>query len=81
MAGHQRWYFTREILHLMLLSTGYEKVWFEAERRSYSLDVLADRLMQRDELSMWQRGVMAAHRLFPEMMRGWKLPLPPGRRL
>ena len=73
-----RWYFTREILHLMLLATGFEKVWFEAERRSYSLDVLADRLMQRDELSVWQRGVMAAHRVFPQMMRGWKLPLPSG---
>jgi hypothetical protein len=73
-----RWYFTREILHLMLLSSGFEKVWFEAERRSYSLDVLADRLMQRDELSVWQRGVMAAHKIFPEMMRGWKLPLPSG---
>jgi len=72
-----RWYFTREILHLMLLATGFEKVWFEAERRSYSLDVLADRLMQRDELSVWQRGVMAAHRVFPQM-RGWKLPLPSG---
>ena len=34
--------------------------------------------MQRDELSVWQRGVMAAHRLFPEVMRGWKLPLPSG---
>jgi hypothetical protein len=73
-----RWYMTREILHLMLLSSGFEKVWFEDERRTYSLDVLADRLMQRDELSVWQRGVMAAHQLFPKMMRGWKLPLPPG---
>jgi hypothetical protein len=73
-----RWYMTREILHLMLLSTGFEKVWFEAERRSYSLDVLADRLMQRDELSLWQRGLMAAHRVFPEMLRGLKIPLPAG---
>jgi hypothetical protein len=73
-----RWYLTREILHLMLLSSGFEKVWFDAERRTYSLDELADRLMQRDELGAWQRGVMAAHKLFPEMMRGWKLPLPPG---
>jgi hypothetical protein len=73
-----RWYMSREILHLMLLSTGFEKVWFEPERRTYSLDVLADRLMQRDELSLWQRGLMAAHRVFPEMMRGWKVPLPPG---
>src|ERR1700742_772580 len=67
-----RWYVSREILHLMLLSTGFEKVWFEPERRTYSLDVLADRLMQRDELSLWQRGLIAAHRVFPEMMRGWK---------
>ena len=73
-----RWYFTRETLHLMLLSSGFDKVWFDAERRTYSLDVLADRLMQRDELSVWQRGVMAARRLFPRVMCGWKLPLPSG---
>jgi hypothetical protein len=73
-----RWYMSREILHLMLLCTGFEKVWFEPERRTYSLDVLADRLMQRDELSLWQRGLIAAHRVFPEMMRGWKVPLPSG---
>jgi Glycosyl transferase family 2/Methyltransferase domain len=73
-----RWYFTRETLNLMLLSAGFEQVWYESERRTYSLDVLADRLTQRDELSLWQRGLLAMHRLFPSMLRGWKFPLPSG---
>ena len=42
--------FTRETLHLALLSAGFEQVWFEPERRTYSLDELADRLAQSDEL-------------------------------
>ena len=31
-----RWYFSRETLNLMLLSAGFEHVWFRPERRSYS---------------------------------------------
>ncbi len=73
-----RWYFTRETLHLALLSAGFEQVWFEPERRTYSLDVLADRLAQSDELSLSQRWLIAAHRLFPSMLRKWKFPLPQG---
>jgi Glycosyl transferase family 2/Methyltransferase domain len=73
-----RWYFTRETLHLALLSTGFEKVWFEPERRTYSLDALADRLVQIDELSLWQRGLIAVHRVFPKMLRDWQFPLPSG---
>jgi len=73
-----RWYFTRETLHLMLLAAGFEQVWFEPERRTYSLDQLADRLAYSDELSLWQHALIAAHRLFPKMMRGWQFPLPQG---
>jgi hypothetical protein len=73
-----RWYFTRETLHLALLSAGFEQVWFEPERRAYSLDELADRLTQSDELSLSQRCLIAVHGLFPSMLRKWKFPLPQG---
>lgn len=73
-----RWYFTRETLHLALLSAGFGQVWFEPERRTYSLDSLADRLGQREELSLWQHGLIAAHRLFPKMLQSWQFPLPSG---
>jgi rubredoxin len=73
-----RWYFTRETLHLALLSAGLEHVWFEPERRTYSLDELADRLAQSDELSLFQRALLAVHGVFPSMLRKWKFPLPQG---
>jgi hypothetical protein len=73
-----RWYFTRETLNLVLLSTGFEKVWFEPERRTYSLEGLADRLRQQEQLSIWQHGLIALHRLFPRMLRSWQFPLPSG---
>jgi len=73
-----RWYFTRETLHLALLSAGFEQVWFEPERRTYSLDQLADRLGQNDELSLFQRWLIAADRLFPSIISNLKFPLPQG---
>jgi hypothetical protein len=73
-----RWYFTRETLHLALLSAGFEQVWFEPERRTYSLDQLAERFAQSDELSLSQRCLIAAHRLFPSILRKLKFPLPQG---
>ncbi|MDB5552062.1 MAG: hypothetical protein JWL86_2046 [Rhizobium sp.] len=73
-----RWYFTRETLHLALLAAGFEQVWFEPERRTYSLDQLADRLGQSDELSLSQRALIAINGVFPSMLRNWKFPLPQG---
>ncbi|MBV8925125.1 MAG: glycosyltransferase [Bradyrhizobium sp.] len=73
-----RWYFTRETLHLALLSAGFGQVWFEPERRTYSLDSLTTRLARREELSLWQHGLIAMHRLFPKMLQSWKFPLPSG---
>jgi len=73
-----RWYFTRETLHLALLSAGFDQVWFEPERRTYSLDELADRLGQSEELSPSQRTLIAVHGLFPRMLREWKFLLPQG---
>jgi SAM-dependent methyltransferase len=73
-----RWYFTRETLNLALLSAGFGQVWFEPERRTYSLDGLANRLAQREELSLWQYGLIAVHRLFPKMLQNWQFPLPSG---
>jgi SAM-dependent methyltransferase len=37
------WYFTRETLNLLLLAAGFAHVWFQPERRRYSLDLLVDR--------------------------------------
>src|SRR5262245_31924736 len=37
-----RWYFTRETLNLLLLSVGFEHVWFEIERRTYSLERVSE---------------------------------------
>jgi hypothetical protein len=73
-----RWYFTRETLNLALLSAGFGQVWFEPERRTYSLDLLTDRLARREELSLWQHGLIAMHRLFPKMLQSWQFPLPSG---
>ena len=73
-----RWYFTRETLHLALLSAGFEQVWFEPERRTYSLDELADRLTQSDELSLSQHRLLAVHGVFPSILRKLKFLLPQG---
>jgi hypothetical protein len=73
-----RWYFTRETLHLALLSAGFEQVWFEPERRTYSLDELADRLTQSDDLSLSQHCLLAVHGVFPSILRKLKFLLPQG---
>jgi hypothetical protein len=73
-----RWYFTRETLNLALLSAGFGQVWFEPERRTYSLDLLASRLAQREEASLWQRAVIGARRRFPKVLQRWQFPLPSG---
>ena len=73
-----RWYFTRETLNLALLSAGFGQIWFEPERRNYSLDLLASRLARREDPSLWQRGVMAAQRHFPKVLQHWQFPLPSG---
>src|SRR4051812_13723684 len=39
-----RWYFTRETLSLLLLSVGFEHVWFDVERRRYSFEQVSERM-------------------------------------
>src|SRR6185436_19811970 len=71
-----RWYFTRETLNLLLLSANFQHVWFRAERRSYSLDSLAER-MQASE-SSWLRTLESVRRVSPQPLRRREFRLPSG---
>lgn len=73
-----RWYFTRETLSLLLLATGFEHVWFEPERRRYSLDLLVERLKQGSEAPSWLPGLEALRRLSPRRLRSHEFRLPSG---
>jgi len=73
-----RWYFTRETLHLLLLSAGFECVQFKQERRTYSLNNLSDRLHVVSDLAIWMHGVKALRRIAPGKLRDREFPLPSG---
>jgi hypothetical protein len=72
------WYFTRETLNLLLLSAGFEHVWFRSERRSYSLENLVERLSRSAEEATWLPSVKALHWLSPPGLRRQEFPLPSG---
>jgi hypothetical protein len=71
------WYFSRETLHLLLLSTGFRSVWFEPERRSYSIDTLAER-MAGSHAGLPLRILQGMRRLSPVKLRNMKFRLPFG---
>ena len=73
-----RWYFTRESLNLLLLASDFEHVWFEPERRRYSLDVLVERARQSSEAPSWLGGLEAVRRLSPRPLRRREFRLPSG---
>jgi hypothetical protein len=73
-----RWYFTRETLTLLLLSAGFEHVWFEPERRRYSLDDLIERMSRREERTIGQRGLEMVRRVSPGVVRRATFRLPTG---
>lgn len=72
------WFFTRETLSLILLSAGFENIWFQTVRRNYSLDRLTERLRRVHEESLWFRGFRLFHRMFPSYLRRFNFPLPSG---
>jgi len=71
-----RWYFTRETLTLLLLSAGFEHVWFEPERRRYSLDDLIARMSRREESTIGQRSLEILRRISPDAVRRKAFRLP-----
>jgi SAM-dependent methyltransferase len=72
------WYFTRETLSLLLLSAGFEHVWFKPERRRYSLDLLIDRTGQSAVAPIWLDSLKVMRRLLPPPLRRLKFRLPSG---
>jgi SAM-dependent methyltransferase len=73
-----RWYFTRETVNLLLLAADFEHVWFEPERRRYSLDLLVERVRRSSEAPTWLAGLEAVRRLSPRRLRSREFRLPSG---
>jgi hypothetical protein len=74
-----RWYFSRETLNLVLLSAGFENIWFKTEPRRYSLDSLVGRMHGAAVDALWLRSVRAVQRISPQKLGKMKFPLPSGR--
>jgi hypothetical protein len=72
------WYFTRQTLNLLLLSAGFEHVWFRPEHRNYSLDALSERMHGNAEATPWLRRVESVRRLLPQRVRRREFRLPSG---
>jgi hypothetical protein len=72
------WYYTRETLHLLLLSANFKDVWFEPEHRRYSLDDLSDRMQGHTEATLWLRGLKMLQRLLPRRLQRSRFRLPSG---
>jgi hypothetical protein len=72
------WYFSRETLNLLLLSSGFERVSFQSEQRRYSLDYLAERTQGIGEGTLWARSLKLARRVSPAGIRNRGFPLPSG---
>jgi len=73
-----RWYFTRETLNLLLLSAGFEHVWFEIERRSYSLERVSERMRGNAEAASWAQRMQRLSRALPAPLRQRAFRLPGG---
>jgi len=73
-----RWYFTRETLNLLLLSAGFERVWFDIERRSYSLERVSERMRSNAEAASWAGRIQALSRALPAPLRRREFRLPAG---
>ena len=72
------WYFSRETLNLLLLASGFEHVWFEPERRRYSLDTLLQRMGEPAEAGGLARALEALRRISPRNLHRQAIPLPSG---
>jgi hypothetical protein len=73
-----RWYFTRETLNLLLLAAGFEHVWFDIERRSYSLQRVSERLRGNAEAASWAGRIQRVSRALPAPLRERTFRLPAG---
>ena len=73
-----RWYFTRETLNLLLLSVGFACVWFDIERRSYSLERVSERMRSNLEAASWAGRIQTLSRVLPASLRKREFPLPSG---
>ncbi|MEJ0075811.1 MAG: glycosyltransferase [Alphaproteobacteria bacterium] len=73
-----RWYFTRETLNLLLLSVDFEHVWFDVERRSYSLERMSERMRGNEEAASWAGRIQTLSRLLPPPLRRREFRLPAG---
>ncbi len=73
-----RWYFSRETLNLLLLSAGFEKIWFQIEQRRYSLDGLVERMHEAAVDTSWLHGMKTVRRISPGKLRSMTFPLPSG---
>ncbi len=73
-----RWYFTAETLQLLLLRAGFGDVWFEPERRVYSLDELDSRFALGGEATLGRNAVAAVRGAAPATLRAKRFPLPSG---
>jgi glycosyltransferase involved in cell wall biosynthesis len=73
-----RWYFTRETLHLLTLSAGFEHIALTPERRTYSLKDLSERLEVVAELPISFRVVKRLRHVIPRALFIRKFPLPSG---
>ena len=73
-----RWYFTRETLNLLLLSAGFEHVWFDVERRSYSLERVSERMRGNTEAASWAGRIQTLSRALPAPLRQREFRLPAG---
>ena len=72
------WYFTRETLSLLLLSAGFEHVWFEIERRSYSLERVSERMRGNVEVASLAERIEKLSRVLPAPLRQRAFRLPAG---
>src|SRR4051812_2955165 len=73
-----RWYFTRETLNLLLLATGFEHVWFDIERRRYSLERVSERMRGNEEAASWAGRIQALSRALPSSLQRREFRLPAG---
>ena len=73
-----RWYFTRETLNLLLLSAGFERVWFDVERRSYSLERVSERMRANVEAASLAGRIQTLSRVLPGPVRRREFRLPAG---
>lgn len=70
----RRFYFTRKTAHLLLLKAGFSNVWFEKDRRAYTVNHVGDRL-QSAPSTFVTRLLRSGVRLWPRALRGWQIPL------